>query len=228
MESHKGALLSGAAIFEPDAEPIQERRGVLLIPGSKVASRWNGALRSRLNRVPLEAFLRTHQELCDLKTPRAVIENLVRACLVIIEPVVPHRGPAWPVLLNIGYFDALGEAVLRISRALGELIQEPQLWRVASLLGVARVLTPNLGVDMAAAAAAAAVASSLSDQRPQIFEETLGLHAATAVASQNDADLNTARNLVRRGLTGIVEGGASKLLSAPRVTTIWAGPPSNH
>lgn len=212
----------------PDADPAQDGRGIVLTPGEKTASRWNGALRSRLNRLPLEAFLRNHEQLCALGTTQAVTENLVRACMLMVEPVLPHRGAAWPALLHRGYFDALGEAVSRISRALGELIEEPQLWRVSSLVGVARLLTPNLGIDMAAAAAATAVAASLSEQRTTVFEETLGILATIAVNSGYDRDLDEVRSLVSRGLAGSVEGGASTLLSAPHLTTISAEPPSNH
>ena len=206
----------------------QDGRGVLLTPKKAIASHWHGALRSRLNRLPLEAFLRNHQQRCGHGTAQAVTENLVRASVVIVEPVLPHRGPAWTALLHPGYFDALGEAVSRISRALGELIEEPQLWRVSALVSVARLLKPNLGMDMAAAAAASAVAASLAEQRVPIFQETLGIHATIAVNSQSDRDLDAVRALIFRGLTDSWENGASTCLSAPCLTTISAEPPSNH
>ena len=226
VESQRGALFTEATPLNTD--PVQGRPGLLLVPGAKVASYWDGALHSRLKRAPLERFLRSHKRHCDLKTSDAITESVVRACLIIIEPVVPHRGRDWRSLLHPGYFDALGEVVSRMSQALSELIQERKLWRVASLIGVARLLTPNLGVDMAAAAAAAAVAPTLSQQRPAMFEESVGLHAAAAVSSGTDEDLNEARALVLRGFAGIAECGAPNLMCAPHGITIWTEPPSNH
>ena len=211
-----------------DSNAVPRARGVLLTPGERIAARWDGALRARLNREPLEAFLRSHDQLCALSTSQAVTENLVRACMIMVQPALPHRGADWRAMLQPRYFDALGEAVSRVTRALGDLIEEPQLWRVASLVGVARMLSPNLGMDMAAATAASAVAASVSDERVPVFEETLSIHATIAVNSRGVRELDAIRRLVMRGLAGSMENGASNRLSAPCVTRISAAPPSNR
>jgi hypothetical protein len=92
-----------------------------------------------------------------------------------------------------------------------------------------RLLTPILGIDMAASVAAASIAT-FGFQRTHLpaFDDSLEQSTVRAVTSRSESDLTALRTLVSDPLTRVAENGAAKMFTAPLMVTISAEPPSNH
>ena len=214
----------------PSSHPGEAPRlpGAVLTPSPRVASHWNGALLARLDRAPLELFLRRHSQCISSVCRDPVTESIELVTLFIIDPAVPHR-VHWRALANAAYFDAMGQAIARIARSTGQIIHESRLWRVAALRAMGRLLTPVLGIDMAAPVSAAAIAAAaLTPARPLVFDDTVDRLAAAAVAGVSDHALLELRALVGERLVTLAERGAANMTAAPTMVTISAPPPSNH
>jgi len=127
----------------------------IVYPSKAVARRWNGALQARLRRAPLEAFLRA-QSL--VPAPAGVTQdsdNLVRATELLVGAGVSlyvdrEEGLGFRQRAVVGHVACL------VSRALAEQIGQPDAWRIAALVGTARLLSPWIGLNAAAMASASA------------------------------------------------------------------------
>ncbi len=129
----------------------------IVFPSEAVARRWDGALRVRLRRAPLEAFLRAR----SLVPARAGVaqdsDNLVRATVLIVEAGLSLffadrvEGLAFRQRAVVGHLACL------VSRALAEQISQPEAWRIVALVSTARLLSPWIGLNAAAMASASCV-----------------------------------------------------------------------
>lgn len=126
----------------------------IVFPSEVVARHWDGALRARLRRAPLETFLRARSL---VPAPAGVAQdsdNMVRATVLIVEAGLSLyfadrvEGLAYRQRAIVGHVACL------VSRALAELISRPDAWRVVALVSTARLLSPWIGLNAAAAASA--------------------------------------------------------------------------
>jgi hypothetical protein len=132
-------------------------------------------------------------------------------------------------LCRTEYFDAIGQVIARISCGLGDVVQEQKIWRIAALRAMGRLLTPILGIDMAAPVAAASIATfGFSPKGSVELDDTIEQLTLNAVVSGSDGSLMALRKLISEQLKSAAESGAVKLSTAPVMVTISAGPPSNH
>jgi hypothetical protein len=122
----------------------------VLIPNEKVAARWNGALETRLRHAPLESFLRARGRKWVLSGEARVSDNLACATLYFVEQALIACTPDGNGLLDATHHAAVGQAACAVSHGLALLIQEANSWRIAALIGTARILAPHIGPDAAA------------------------------------------------------------------------------
>lgn len=166
----------------------------VLVPSTKIAARWSGALQRRLNRMPLETLLRAHRQPCIADADTALDENLTVATEFLLKPSLTHIHD-WQMLCSPSYFAAFGRVVGTVSFCLAALIIEPHAWRVAALRATARMLSPVFGPDAAPVIAADAVGSFKTTLDSGPLESSLGQHVACALASCNLAHLTALRHL---------------------------------
>jgi hypothetical protein len=172
----------------------------VLIPSKKIALRWNGALKARLRRAPLEIFLQSRGQKCVLIGPTQITDNLASATIYFVdrgltaynEEREPFPASRYPVV---------GQIACAVSRGLSSLILEPASWRIAGLIGTARLLAPHVGLDAAAHLAASAAreySRSLGSfaQDMQLLQVS---HGACAAVESNDEALaaNTASLILK-------------------------------
>jgi hypothetical protein len=161
----------------------------VLIPSKKIALRWNGALQARLRRAPLETFLQSRGQKCVLTGPTQVTDNLASATIYFVDrgltAYTEQRGP-FPASRH----RVVGQIACAVSRGLSSLILEPASWRIAGLIGTARLLAPHVGLDAAAHAAASAArdySRNLGSFAPDMHLLQLSHGTCVAVESNDDA-----------------------------------------
>lgn len=137
----------------------------IVFPSASVASRWNGALQARLQRAPLEAFLRSRNIAPARPVNAGDTDDVARATVLVVEEALAlRRAPADGINQEqIGYLACV------VSESLGQLIGQPGCWRIAALLSAATLLSPSLGLHEAALASAASVRHFQSSARPGSF-----------------------------------------------------------
>ena len=213
----------------PDSAAIKASSiGSVLTPRADISSRWNGALRTRLNRAPLEVFLRSQGQTCALGSRSAVSDNLASAAMFFLRPILPHCQVSWPMLCDPAYLESVGTVTSTISLSLAELIREPISWRVASLIASARLLSPALGGDFAARSAASAVGAFGRSLHAGIPDAKLGERAVSAVMRPTSAAIAEVRALLVKRLTAVHRPAVMGLARTYIFTTMSAEPPSNH
>jgi len=127
-----------------------------------------------------------------------ITDNLVCATLYFLEPALNGRGHQDQVAFDRESRSAAGEMTCAVSHGLAALIQEPGSWRIAALVGTARLLAPHVGLD----AAAHLAASSARDYAKRVkagLEAGLaqvGTLAAGAVESNDEALANRLGQLI--------------------------------
>jgi len=128
----------------------------VLIPSKKIALRWNGALQARLLQAPLEDFLRSHHQKCVLAGPTRVTDNLTSATIYFVEKAIAANVTERGGPLAVSQHPAVGQIACAASLGVASLIREPTCWRIAALVGTARLLAPYAGLDTGAHLAASA------------------------------------------------------------------------
>ncbi|MDP9011703.1 MAG: hypothetical protein M3O41_03405 [Pseudomonadota bacterium] len=162
----------------------------VLFPSKKIALRWNGALEARLRRAPLESFLQTRGLKCALSGPSQITDNLASAIIFLVDKGITaygtDRGP-----FPAARYAVVGQIACAVSRGLAALVLEPASWRIAGLVGTARLLAPFTGLDAAAhlAAAAARDYSRTLGTCAQDIQLLQVSHAASAAVESNDETL---------------------------------------
>lgn len=177
----------------------------VLIPNKKVAARWNGALQTRLRHAPLESFLISRGRKWVLSGEARVSDNLACATILFIDQALSACTPGGAVL-DAAHHAAVGEAACAVSHGLAVLIQEPNSWRIAALIGTARVLAPHIGPD--AAARLSAMSARDYGKRLKAGLEAGLLQISTlvvgAVESNNQALAGRAVQLIAQRIAGAV------------------------
>jgi hypothetical protein len=128
----------------------------IVYPSEAVARRWDGALQTRLQRAPLEGFLRARG---IVPAPRGICQDsddLARATVVIIEGGLALHLVDREEGLAFGQRAVVGHVACLVSRALAVQIAQPDAWRIAALVSTARLLSPWTGLNAAAVASASA------------------------------------------------------------------------
>src|SRR5580704_8955236 len=128
----------------------------IVYPSEAVARRWDGALQTRLQRAPLERFLRARG---IVPAPRGISQDsddLARATVVIIEGGLALHVVDREEGLAFGQRAVVGHVACLVSRVLAVQIAQPDAWRIAALVSTARLLSPWIGLNAAAMASATA------------------------------------------------------------------------
>ena len=129
----------------------------VVFPNPAIARRWNGALKARLMRAPLEEFLRSR----GIATARAGAgqdsDDVTRAAVQIIEAARAVGSTRRPGGVPLSDSAIVAHLSCLVTRTLAALIENPDVWRVAALVCTAQILSPLLGLTGAAVAAAAYV-----------------------------------------------------------------------
>jgi hypothetical protein len=190
----------------------------IVYPSKNVALRWEGALKARLRRVPLEKFLRAR---ALTPAPAGISQdsdNLVRAAVLILEEGLERHfaQPDPQFALHQQASAALAACV--VSVALAQEFSKPETWRTVALMSAAQSLSPFVGLNAAAFLAAAAarqfkkeISEGLSplDWRIMKFaveavrgEDAMMTRAATSIAARIDAPSLSAAEWPAEGALG--------------------------
>ena len=79
-----------------------------------------------------------------------VSDNLACATIYFVDHALKECTPDGSGLLDATHHAAVGQAACAVSHGLALLIQEANSWRMAALIGTARILAPHVGPDAAA------------------------------------------------------------------------------
>ena len=172
----------------------------LIQPPRAVATRWRGALQHRLQRSPLESFIRRNH-LPFAPTLADDCRNVQLATTHLIAGALEHglgpadRDAALPLLVQLACAVALG---------VGEVIGVPSAARVAGLASASQLLRAQRYADIGAK-----VATPYQDFHDGTFywSELCQVRdlAATAVRDNDALSLTAVRTLVRAGLVRVWE-----------------------
>ena len=126
----------------------------IVFPNEAIARHWDGALQARLRRVPLEDFLRVRGIEPAPVGVAQVTDNLVRATVSLVQAGLVIFFEDREEGLGTSQQAVVGHVTCLVSRALAQMILQPEAWRIVALVGIARVLTPWIGLNAAALASA--------------------------------------------------------------------------
>lgn len=180
----------------------------VLIPNEKVAARWNGALETRLRHAPLESFLRARGRKWVLSGEARVSDNLACATLYFVEQALIACTPDGNGLLDATHHAAVGQAACAVSHGLALLIQEANSWRIAALIGTARVLAPHIGPDAAAHLSASCARDYAKGLKTCLESGLLQISTvvAAAVGSSSEALAEKALQLISERISPVPSG----------------------
>ena len=175
----------------------------VLIPSNEIAARWNGALKARLRREPLDLFLRFQGLPVNPSGPACITDNLARGAMFFVDCGL-RAGPKLPALENLEVFRAtLGRTVCAVSDGLATLIDEGGSWRSAAMVATAQLLTRFVGARAAAQAATAAAHeydASFKDLAPDVALQDISHQVACAVRGNDSVEFNLAVRLISQHL----------------------------
>jgi hypothetical protein len=189
----------------------------IVYPSEAVARRWDGALQTRLQRAPLERFLRARG---IIPAPRGISQDsddLARATVMIIEGGLALHVVDREVGLAFGQRAVVGHVACLVSRALAIQIAQPDAWRIAALVSTARLLTPWTGLNAAAIASASSarqfqkeVTKGISPLDWRIMKSASDAVSGNGVDAMAAASANIAARL--KAETPAAEGWAARAL----------------
>src|SRR6185437_13059555 len=163
----------------------------IVFPSEAVTRRWDGALRARLRRAPLETFLRARAITTAPPGVAQASDNLVRAAVLMVEAGLTFYFSDRADGLSVPQRAIVGHVACVVNRVLAELISQPEAWRIAALVSTARLLTPWIGLK-AAAAVAASSARRFPHEWPQAaasMDARVGRSAVAAVTEHSSTRL---------------------------------------
>src|SRR5665213_1329148 len=150
----------------------------LIYPSEKVARHWDGALRTRLRRAPLEYFLNAQGFARLPPGSLQVSDNLVRATVFLMQESLSKHCCSLGQSPHDHEHSAIGHTACLVSRAAATVIGEPSEWRVAALQSTSHLLRPHLSPTAAAVAAASLV---------RLHEASRGLLASSLATTIGEA-----------------------------------------
>ena len=122
----------------------------VLIPTKKWRHAGTERFETRLRHAPLESFLRSRGRKWVQSSESRVSDNLACATIFFVDQALNACTPDGNGLLDATHHAAVGQAACAVSHGLALLIQEANSWRIAALIGTARILAPHIGPDAAA------------------------------------------------------------------------------
>jgi hypothetical protein len=125
----------------------------LIYPNESKTRHWEGALQARLNRAPLEEFLRTHSLQIGHGASRDS-DNLARTTVYLVEGGLTAYFQGCEEGLAEAQHGTIGRLACLTTGAVARLIGEPASWRIPALLSTAQLLRPWMGLRAAACASA--------------------------------------------------------------------------
>jgi hypothetical protein len=173
----------------------------IVYPTKAVARRWDGALQARLQRAPLERFLRARG---IVPAPRGISQDsddLARATVLIVEAGLALHFVGRDEGLAFGQRAVVGHVACLVSRALAEQIAQPDAWRIVALVSAARLLSPWTGLNAAAIASASAARQFQKEVKKGIspLDWRIMKSASDAVSGNGlDAMANASANIAAR------------------------------
>jgi hypothetical protein len=182
----------------------------VLFPSKKVAARWDGALQTRLRHAPLESFLRSKGRKWTLSGEARVTDNLASATIYFVNEALSACTPDGNGLLDATHHAAVGQAACAVSHGLALLIGEVNSWRIAALIGTARVLAPHIGSDAAARLSAASARDYAKGLKAGLESGLLQITTvvAGAVESNNLALAGKAVQLISQRISPVPAGSS--------------------
>lgn len=175
----------------------------VLIPNPEIAARWNGALRARLRREPLDQFLRFQGLPVTAAGPACVTDNLSRAALYLVDSGLRAGLKTQAVESPETFRRTLAQTTCAVADGLATLIDEGASWRSAALVATAQLLSRFVNARAAAQAAAAAAHAydaSFKDLSPDVALQEISQRAASAVRSNELGDLKQTVRLISQHL----------------------------
>src|ERR1700722_5960800 len=173
----------------------------IVYPSEAVARRWDGGLQTRLQRAPLERFLRARG---IVPAPRGISQDsddLARATGGIIEGGLALHVVDREEGLAFGQRAVVGHVACLVSRALALQIAQADAWRIVALVSTARLLSPWIGLNTAAMASASAARQFQKEVTKGISPlDWRIMKSASDAVSGNDLDAmaNASANIAAR------------------------------
>jgi hypothetical protein len=188
----------------------------VLFPNATAASRWNGALAARLRHAALEAFLRSRGQKWVVRGEARVSENLACAALYFVTEALTACAFENDGSLDELQRSAVAELTCAVSYGLASLIEEGASWRIASLIGTARLLAPHIGIDAAAHLGAATARRYHKRRKAGLDPELVAISSlASGAVQSNDAALTEQAIQAIAEIVSAVPDGLAVRLSAP-------------
>lgn len=186
----------------------------VLMPNEAIAARWNGALKARLRREPLDLFLRSHGLQVSPSGPECLTDNLARAALYFVDAAV-RAGLKTQALQSPQTFrSAVARTTCAVTDGLAVFINEGASWRSAALVATAQLLSRFVSARAAVQAAAAATNeydASFKDLAPDVALQDISRQAASAVRTNDPDEFKQTVSLIAQHLEPPRAGAAATL-----------------
>jgi hypothetical protein len=160
----------------------------------------------------LESFLRSKGRKWVLSGESRVTDNLACATIYFVDQALNECTPDGNGLLDATHHAAVGQAACAVSHGLGLLIQEANSWRIAALIGTARILAPHIGPDAAAHLSATCARDYAKGLKTGLESGLLQISTvvAGAVESNNHALAGKAVQLISQRISPVPAGSLAR------------------
>jgi hypothetical protein len=160
----------------------------------------------------LESFLRSKGRKWVLSGESRVTDNLACATIYFVDQALNECTPDGNGLLDATHHAAVGQAACAVSHGLGLLIQEANSWRIAALIGTARILAPHIGPDAAAHLSATCARDYAKGLKTGLESGLLQISTmvAGAVESNNHALAGEAVQLISQRISPVPAGSPAR------------------
>lgn len=167
----------------------------VLLPRPSIASRWNGALASRLRHAPLERFLRSRCLPFVTQGHAQVTDNVTTATMAIVSTGLHLYTANMQRHLNARQLEDVAQMTCAVSDGLASLIHEPHSWRIAALVSAGQLLRAHIGLT-AAAHLSAGIARSFPAKRQDSTLSEVRKRSAWAVEKNDDLHFRAASRVI--------------------------------
>jgi len=160
----------------------------------------------------LELFLTSRGRKWVLAGEARVSDNLACATIYFIDQALTACTPDGNGVLDAAHHAAVGQAACAVSHGLALLIQEVNSWRIAALIGTARVLAPHIGSDAAAHLSATSARDYARGLKAGLESGLLQISTvvAGAVESNNHALAGKAVQLISQRISPVMSGSPAR------------------
>ncbi|HLZ97651.1 MAG TPA: hypothetical protein VKP66_06845 [Steroidobacteraceae bacterium] len=141
-----------------------------------------------------------------------ISDNLACATIYFVDQALKACTPDGDGLLDASHHAAVGQAACAVSHGLALLIQEPNSWRIAALIGTARILTPHIGPDASAHLSATCARDYAKGLKMGLESGLLRIStvAAEAVEGNNHARAGEAVELISQRISPVPAGSPAR------------------